>query len=176
MRSADRRIGLKRLWPVMLIIALTVPGQLHAGQEITQTLDLKAGWNAVSLEIGPAEPDPDIIFAGTPVTPITRKIPLSSSFRIAIIFRCGPKNYEIPALGSDWQIRSIITAGFGNPAGTSFTLGSDWQIRTVMAAGFGNPAGATVPNFRETDNAIRTQCGACRPCGNPESSLPGFGL
>ena len=78
MRSADRRIGLKRLWPVMLIIALTVPGLLHAGQEITQTLDLKAGWNAVYLEIGPAEADPDVIFAGTPVTQALTYYPKNS--------------------------------------------------------------------------------------------------
>jgi len=69
MRSADRRIGLKSLWPVMLIITLLcIPGLLYAGQEITQSLGLKAGWNAVYLEIGPAEADPDIIFSGTPVT------------------------------------------------------------------------------------------------------------
>ena len=78
MRSADRRIGLKRLWPVMIIIALTIPGLLHAGQEITQTLDLKAGWNAVHLEIGPAEADPDIIFEGTPVTQALTYYPKNS--------------------------------------------------------------------------------------------------
>ena len=33
----------------------------------TQTVDLKAGWNAVFLEVEPANPEPAAVFAGTPV-------------------------------------------------------------------------------------------------------------
>ena len=33
----------------------------------TQTLQLQPGWNAVFLEVYPADPDPAIMFANTPI-------------------------------------------------------------------------------------------------------------
>ncbi len=59
-----------RSWPAMLAIALvlSLPSLPQAGQEITQTFELREGWNAVFTEVAPTEADPDVVFAGTPVT------------------------------------------------------------------------------------------------------------
>ncbi len=63
---------------IIMAIMLCVPGVALAAQEITQTFELKQGWNTVFTEIGLAETDPDVIFAGTPITLATTYHPENS--------------------------------------------------------------------------------------------------
>jgi len=48
-------------------------------QSLTQTLPLQSGWNAVFLEVEPADPAPNAVFAGTPVDVVARYFPRTSS-------------------------------------------------------------------------------------------------
>ena len=50
-----------------LLAGFCLIGNLRAEAFLTQTLDLRAGWNAVFLEVDPAEPAPARVFAGLPV-------------------------------------------------------------------------------------------------------------
>src|SRR5262245_16376635 len=51
-------------------------GPAHA-QSVTQTYSLKAGWNAVFLEVEPQDRDPARVFAGTPVQVVAAFFPQS---------------------------------------------------------------------------------------------------
>ena len=53
---------------VLLILAVSLmAGRLPAQAIRTQTLALSAGWNAVYIEVDPADPAPAAVFAGVPV-------------------------------------------------------------------------------------------------------------
>ena len=51
----------------VLLAGFCLINNLRAQALLTQTLDLRAGWNAVFLEVDPAEPTPAAVFAGLPV-------------------------------------------------------------------------------------------------------------
>jgi hypothetical protein len=51
---------------------------LHADWSSTQTVELKAGWNAVFLEVEPDDPDPGVVFEGKPVDLALTYYPIQS--------------------------------------------------------------------------------------------------
>jgi len=55
---------------IILMIITCIPAMCFANISITQTIHLKAGWNAIFVEILPDEPDPDVLFNNTPVSQI----------------------------------------------------------------------------------------------------------
>lgn len=63
MRSDDRLLASRHVCLLVLGLGLC-PG---FAQWVTQTLTLSPGWNAVFLEVQPANPDCDAVFAGIPV-------------------------------------------------------------------------------------------------------------
>jgi len=56
-----------------------IPAICMANVSITQTIHLKAGWNAIFVEILPDESDPDILFNNTPITQVLAFLPDQSS-------------------------------------------------------------------------------------------------
>src|ERR1051326_7443679 len=52
-------------WLIWVVLACGL--QTGFGQWITQTITLNPGWNAVFLDVQPANPDCDAVFAGVPV-------------------------------------------------------------------------------------------------------------
>lgn len=56
-----------RMWPLALFLTMALTGSLRADATRTQTIDLVEGWNAVFLEVTPAETDPEAAFEDTPV-------------------------------------------------------------------------------------------------------------
>lgn len=50
-----------------LALAVVLAPSLASAQWITQQIDLEPGWNAVFVEVDPAEPSPEIIFGGVAV-------------------------------------------------------------------------------------------------------------
>lgn len=56
-----------RLACLLFSLVLTLSVSSSFGQWITQTITLNPGWNAVFLDIQPANPDSDALFAGIPV-------------------------------------------------------------------------------------------------------------
>ena len=52
------------------MIMLIIPVVTLASTNLTQTIHLKTGWNAIYLEVFPEDPDPDIIFKDSPVTQV----------------------------------------------------------------------------------------------------------
>jgi len=53
--------------PAVLLAGLALAGTLRAQTLLTQILELQTGWNAVYIEVDPAEPAPAAVFAGRPV-------------------------------------------------------------------------------------------------------------
>lgn len=51
----------------VLCAAVLLEGSAFADANRTQTISLRAGWNAVYLEVFPSEPEPSKLFAGTPI-------------------------------------------------------------------------------------------------------------
>lgn len=51
----------------IMAIMVCVPGLVHADQNITQTFELKIGWNSLFTEVRPVVNDPDTLFEGTPI-------------------------------------------------------------------------------------------------------------
>lgn len=49
-------------------------------QNLTQTLTLQPGWNSVWLEVEPAQPDPNALFANQPVEMVTTFSPVSAKY------------------------------------------------------------------------------------------------
>lgn len=66
MRKGGRLSALPK-WAGFAMLWLAAPGLLCADWRITQTVELKAGWNAVFLEVEPDDPDPEVVFEGKPV-------------------------------------------------------------------------------------------------------------
>ncbi len=67
--------GLAAALPALLAIVLTLrAGEANAQSvpEITQTIQLRAGWNAVYLEAQPEPRDPARVFEGIPITSVWR--------------------------------------------------------------------------------------------------------
>ncbi|MBF0451506.1 MAG: hypothetical protein HQK75_12445 [Candidatus Magnetomorum sp.] len=65
----------------MILFCLWFPSTIFANVSRTQTISLKSGWNAIFLEVFPDKPDPDVIFANTPVTQVLTFIPENSSIQ-----------------------------------------------------------------------------------------------
>ena len=59
-------------------ILCVLPGLVQAEWRITQTIELKAGWNAVFLELEPDDADPGIVFSGKPVKQLMTYFPRHS--------------------------------------------------------------------------------------------------
>jgi hypothetical protein len=57
----------RSLAPVFVLLLLAGGACRSFGQWVTQTITLNPGWNAVYLEVQPANPDCDVVFAGVPV-------------------------------------------------------------------------------------------------------------
>ena len=49
------------------LLALILPFTAHAATQRTQSIALQAGWNAVFIEVEPADTAPAVVFAGAPV-------------------------------------------------------------------------------------------------------------
>ena len=54
------------------------PGLVQAEWRITQTIELKAGWNSFYLELKPDDADPGVVFAGKPVRQLMTYFPRHS--------------------------------------------------------------------------------------------------
>ena len=80
MKLAQQPVLAARPGPLMIImvIMLCVPGLLHANQQITQTFELRTGWNTVFPEVTPTEANPDVIFEGVPITQAITYYPQNS--------------------------------------------------------------------------------------------------
>jgi hypothetical protein len=61
-----------RRWLLALTVSLaaTCSGIHGRAQTLTQTLPLRPGWNAIWLEVDPADPGPGQVFAGLPVSSV----------------------------------------------------------------------------------------------------------
>lgn len=123
---------LRRLCLTILVIAF-VPGLLHAGQEITQTIELKKGWNSVFLYAEPAEPDPDAVFAETPVTQVLTYYPKNSPVQ----FIQDPAEAEweksgwsrwVPADRPEAVLKNLYALQAGQPYIVHSTSDFTWQI------------------------------------------------
>lgn len=57
----------KRFVPLFVLFLLECGLSRAFGQWVTQTITLNPGWNAVYLEVQPANPDSDAVFSGVPV-------------------------------------------------------------------------------------------------------------
>ena len=74
-----------RLTFLLGCLVATLPNQNSSAAEAdvtlhrTQTIDLVKGWNAVYLEVEPAAPEPEKVFAGTPVDSAATYFPSKSS-------------------------------------------------------------------------------------------------
>ncbi len=55
---------------VSLLAVLLLGTSSQAGQNVTQTVSLQAGWNSVWLEVAPTNSDPTVVFAGVPVSSV----------------------------------------------------------------------------------------------------------
>jgi len=66
------------MWICLVTILLCFSSQTMANQSITQTFQLKTGWNSVFLELSPEDPNPDNIFTGTPVDQVVSYFPDNS--------------------------------------------------------------------------------------------------
>jgi hypothetical protein len=75
-KTLARRICLATILPFFALLAVICGGQAQA-QSLTQTIPLKAGWNAVFLDVEPQERDLARAFAGTPVQVVTTFFPQS---------------------------------------------------------------------------------------------------
>jgi hypothetical protein len=53
--------------PFLLLLAWAVGPRTVFAQWTTQNISLNSGWNSIYLEVQPANPDPDVVFAGMPV-------------------------------------------------------------------------------------------------------------
>lgn len=60
---------------VLVPFALVASAVPALAQDLTQTIPLRPGWNAISLEVQPASPDPADVFAGLPVVSVWRFVP-----------------------------------------------------------------------------------------------------
>lgn len=78
-------------WVVLL------PDMTWAESTRTQTIELKAGWNAVFLEVEPLTPKPDAVFTGMPVLQALTYYPKNSSAEFIV----DPK--EIPWNKAGWH-------------------------------------------------------------------------
>lgn len=56
----------------LVILALLLSFSVGSAAERTHRLSLKAGWNAVSLEVDPSDPEPSAVFDGTKVDVVAR--------------------------------------------------------------------------------------------------------
>lgn len=70
------RVTLKWTW--LAIILLGAPGLLYADWSITQTTELKVGWNAVFLEVEPDDPQPKAVFNEKPIDQVLTYYPIHS--------------------------------------------------------------------------------------------------
>ncbi len=66
MNSSIHRKGMKLLG--LFLLGLSTFQPLHADTSRTQTLSLHAGWNAVYLQVSPANSDPAVVFSNQPVS------------------------------------------------------------------------------------------------------------
>jgi len=57
----------KLLLLLLLTVAIFCSPVVHADTVRTQTIEIEEGWNAVYLEVGPAEPEPATVFEETPI-------------------------------------------------------------------------------------------------------------
>jgi hypothetical protein len=55
---------------ISLLAVLLLGTPTQAGQNVTQTVSLQAGWNSVWLEVAPTNSDPSVVFAGVPVSSV----------------------------------------------------------------------------------------------------------
>lgn len=67
MNSRPLRQSFRGLSHILVALLLVLGTHTSLGQWITQTITLNPGWNAVFLDIQPANPDCDALFAGVPV-------------------------------------------------------------------------------------------------------------
>ncbi len=79
--AADGRDKFKRLFRVAILLVLVPLGFLtvRADTTRTQTIALTRGWNAVFLEVYPADPEPAAVFDGTAVDVVATVFSRSSS-------------------------------------------------------------------------------------------------
>jgi len=63
--------GVVRTWRVFALLGMGLITMFRpqdaAGQSVTQTFNLRAGWNSIWLEVAPADPRPAVLFAGRPI-------------------------------------------------------------------------------------------------------------
>lgn len=78
----------------ILSIALLVGANSWAAEQV---LDLKKGWNAVSLELALTEPDPNVLFAGKPIEIVSLWLP----GRAKVLTLTDPA--AVPAKGAEWH-------------------------------------------------------------------------
>ena len=64
---------------LVIIISMKMPSMVNASNIIKQNIYLKAGWNAIFLEVNPVNSCPDIIFKDTPVNLVLTYFPKNSS-------------------------------------------------------------------------------------------------
>lgn len=64
---------------VAAAVMVCVADTAGADWTVTQTIELKTGWNAVFLTVQPADPKPDTLFNGLPVDKVVSYFPMSSS-------------------------------------------------------------------------------------------------
>jgi len=66
----NRPPSLSWVCAVVLLGALVLGLPVHAGQNVTQSIQLRAGWNSVWLEVAPTNPAPAAVFGTLPVTSV----------------------------------------------------------------------------------------------------------
>ncbi|KPA12652.1 conserved hypothetical protein, secreted [Candidatus Magnetomorum sp. HK-1] len=117
---------MKLLWKescAILLFMFLLPSIAFAGSTRTQIFNLKSGWNAVFLEIEPADSRPDTIFINTPVIQLLTFYPKHSS----ISFIKDPD--EIPWNKAGWNCwvqpdrpEAVLTNLYGLQAGQAYLI------------------------------------------------------
>lgn len=172
-----------RSWAFCAVVALALTGSLgraSAAHEVTQSIALQPGWNAVLLEVQPASNDTVSVFNGLPISSVWTWIPKDGSAQFFanlseelhddphwLVFfptnrheRMFNDLYRVFANRS-YFIKLLGTTGVtwtvsGRPAVPGFT----WQPNSFNLVGFPlNPAGAlpTVQGFLAPDVSLATQ-------------------
>ncbi|KPA14403.1 conserved hypothetical protein, membrane or secreted [Candidatus Magnetomorum sp. HK-1] len=75
----QKKLCLLNICMFALTITFLIPAMAFSGTTVSQTITLKAGWNAIFLEVLPEEPDLDKVFYHTPITQVLTFFPKNSS-------------------------------------------------------------------------------------------------